>query len=131
MSNVETVKEMYEAFGRGDVPAIIEKLDENVEWDTEIPAEGVPWMEPRRGKANVPGFFEALAPLNITRFDPHTIFSEGDKVFALVAIEGTNAKGNPFNMPLEGHLWVFNSAGKVVKFQHVADTATHWRMANM
>ena len=36
MSNVDTVKEMYEAFGRGDVPAIIEKLDENVEWDTEI-----------------------------------------------------------------------------------------------
>jgi hypothetical protein len=79
-------------------------------------------MEPRRGKANVPGFFAALAPLN---------FTEGDKVFSLVAIEGTNAKGNPFNMPLEGHLWEFNGAGKVVKFQHVADTATHWRMANM
>ena len=35
-------------------------------------------------------------------------------------------------MPLEGHLWVFDAAGKVLSFfQHVADTATHWRMANM
>jgi ketosteroid isomerase-like protein len=121
---------MYEAFGRGDVPAIISKLDENVEWDTEVPVDGVPWMEPRRGASNVPGFFEALAPLNFTRFEPHTFFEGGDKVFALVAIEGTNAKGTSFNLPYEGHLWVFNSAGKVVKYQHVTDTALHWRMAN-
>ncbi|MEX0682231.1 MAG: hypothetical protein WD904_06080 [Dehalococcoidia bacterium] len=30
MSNVDTVKAMYEAFGRGDIPAILEKLDDNV-----------------------------------------------------------------------------------------------------
>jgi ketosteroid isomerase-like protein len=130
MSNVETVQQIYEAFGRGDVPAIIDKLDSDVEWDTEVETPGVPWLQPRRGAANVAGFFEALAPLNITRFDPHTFFAEGDKVFALIAVEGTNASGKPFNIPYEGHLWVFNSAGKVTKFQHVADTAQHWRMAN-
>jgi ketosteroid isomerase-like protein len=130
MSNVETVQQIYEAFGRGDVPSIIEKLDANVEWDTEIPVDGVPWLQPRRGAANVPGFFESLAPLNITRFEPHTWFESGDKVFVLIALEGTNANGKPFNLPYEGHLWVFNNAGNVAKFQHVADTAQMWRMAN-
>jgi ketosteroid isomerase-like protein len=130
MSNVDTVKQIYEAFGRGDVPAIINKLDDNVEWDTEIETPGVPWLEPRRGAANISAFFESLAPLNITRFEPHTFFSEGDKVFTLIALEGTNARGKPFNMPYEGHLWVFNTAGKVIKFQHVADTAQFQRMAN-
>ena len=130
MSNLEAVQQMYEAFGRGDVPAIIDKLDSNVEWDVEVETPGVPWLQPRRGAANVPGFFEALAPLNFTRFDPHTFFADGDKVFVLVAIEGTNASGKPFRFPYEGHLWFFNSAGKVTKYQHVTDTAQHWRMAN-
>jgi ketosteroid isomerase-like protein len=130
MSNVDTVKQIYDAFGRGDVPAIIDKLDENVEWDTEIPTEGVPWLQPRRGKANVPAFFESLAPLTITRFEPHTFFETDDKVFVLIALEGTNASGKSFNMPYEGHLWVFGGDGKVAKFQHVADTAQMWRMAN-
>jgi hypothetical protein len=42
MSNIETVKHIYEAFGRGDIPAIIDKLDPNVEWDVEDPTPGVP-----------------------------------------------------------------------------------------
>ena len=130
MSNVETVQQIYEAFGSGDVPAIIDKLDANVEWDTEVPVDGVPWLQPRRGAADVPGFFEALAPLNITRFEPHTWFADGDKVFVLIALDGTNANGKPFNVPYEGHFWAFDSAGKVTKFQHVVDTAQAWRMAN-
>ena len=28
MSNIDTVKQIYAAFGRGDIPAILEKLDE-------------------------------------------------------------------------------------------------------
>ncbi len=129
MSNVDTVKQMYEAFGRGDVPAILDKLDDNVEWDTESPNPGAPWLEPRKGKANIPGFFEALAPLEFTRFEPHTFFENGDKVFVLIAI-GANNKGKSYSIPNEGHLWQFNAAGKVVKYDHVTDTAVHWRMAN-
>jgi len=129
MSNVDTVKEIYAAFGRGDVPAILDKLDDNVEWETETSAQGVPWLEPRRGKANIAGFFEALAPLQITRFEPHTFFESGDKVFVLIAFEAIR-DGKSYSIPNNGHLWQFNAAGKVVKYDHVTDTATHWRMAN-
>ena len=120
---------MYAAFGRGDIPAILEKLDDNVEWDTDIEGSGVPWLEPRRGKANIAGFFESLAPLNFTTFDPLTIIGEGDKVIALVHLE-VDTQGEHYSFPHEGHYWVFNKNGKVMKYEHVTDTALHWRMAN-
>ncbi len=129
MSNLDTVKEIYAAFGRGDVPAIIDKLADDVEWETQTSVEGVPWLEPRRGKANIAGFFEALAPLQITRFEPHAFFESGDKVFVLIALEATRG-GKSYSIPNNGHLWQFNSAGEVVKYDHVTDTATHWRMAH-
>lgn len=128
MSNVETVKQIYAAFGRGDIPAILDKLDEKVEWDTEIDVPGVPWLQPRRGRGNVPGFFESLAPLQFTHFEPHTFFEDGNKVFALVHIEAT-VKGKPYSIRNEGHYWTFGADGKVVSYQHVTDTATHQRMA--
>jgi hypothetical protein len=130
MSNIETVKLIYEAFGRGDIPAIVDKLDQNVEWDVEDPAPGVPWLQPRHGAVNVPAFFESLAPLSFERFEPHTFFEDGDKVFALVAFDVTHiASGKKYRFANEGHLWFFDHAGKVVKYQHVADTAKHQRMA--
>ena len=129
MSNLNTVQAIYEAFGRGDVPAILDKLDDNVEWETQVPVDGVPWLQERRGKANIAGFFEALAPLEITRFEPHTFFENGDKVFVLIALDATS-QGKNYAFPNEGHLWQFNSAGKAAKFDHVVDTAQMWRMAN-
>jgi ketosteroid isomerase-like protein len=69
---------------RGDVETILDKLDDAVEWETTVPVPDVPWLQARRGKANVVGFFESLAPLKIIRFEPHTLFDDGDKVFALI-----------------------------------------------
>ncbi len=130
MSNVDSVKQIYEAFGRGDIPAIVGKLDANVEWDVEIATSGVPWLQPRRGAQNIPGFFESLAPLSFQKFDPHTFFADGNKVFALIALEVTHApSGKRYSFPYEGHLWHFNDGGKIVKYQHVTATAQHQRMA--
>ena len=128
MSNAETVREIYEAFGRGDVAAILDKLDDTIEWETQAPVSGVPWLQSRRGKANVAGFFESLAPLKITRFEPHTVFDGGNKVFVLIAFEATN-QGKKYSFPNNGHLWQFNPAGKVTRYDHVTDTAQMIRMA--
>jgi len=56
MGNTGTVREIYEAFGRGDVSAILNKLDDNVEWETQAPVPGVPWPQSRRGRANIAPF---------------------------------------------------------------------------
>ena len=64
------------------------------------------------------------------QIEPHTFFAEGDKVFALVAFDVTHvASGKQYTFPYKGHLWVFNDAGKVQKYQHVTDTALHQRTA--
>ena len=129
MNNIDTVKDIYAAFGRGDIPAMLDKLDENVEWDTDYTDAAAPWLEPRLGKANVAGFFEALAPLQFTKFDPHTIAGDGKRVVAVIDIE-LDHKGNHYLIPNEGHYFVFNEQGKIVKFQHLVDTALSWRIAN-
>ena len=129
MSNAAKVQAIYEAFGRGDVQAILDRLDDAVEWETATPVAEVPWLQARRGKENVRGFFESMAPLTITRFEPHTAFDGGDKVFVLIQFEAT-ARGKSYTFPNHGHLWQFNDAGKVVKYDHVTDTAQMIRMAN-
>lgn len=122
------MRTIYEALGRGDVSAILDKPDDAVEWETQAPVPTVPWLQSRRGKANVVGLFEAVAQLRITRFEPHTIFDGGDRVFVLIAFEATNG-GKNYSFPNNGHLWQFTSAGKVVQYDHITDTAQMIRMA--
>jgi uncharacterized protein len=128
MGNAATVKTIYEAFGRGDVETILDKLDDAVEWEMTVPVPGVPWLQPRRGKANVVGFFESLAPLKIIRFEPHTLFDDGDKVCVLIVFDAS-VQGKNYSFTNNGHLWRFDAAGKVVKYDHVTDTAQTIRMA--
>ena len=41
------MRAIYEAFGRGDLSAILDKLDDAVEWETQAPVPGVPWLQSR------------------------------------------------------------------------------------
>jgi len=68
MSNIDTVKEIYNAFGRGDIQTILDKLDENVEWETAVPVDGVPWHQPRRGRKNVPGVLRGASAIAFQPF---------------------------------------------------------------
>src|SRR5277367_1288628 len=70
--------------------ALYSNWGDKLRWrSVEIPTPGVPWLQPRHGAANIPAFFESLAALSFERFDPHTFFADGGKVFALIAIEAT------------------------------------------
>jgi uncharacterized protein len=128
VSNTQTVQQIYEAFGRGDVPTILDKLDDSIEWETQAPVPGVAWLQSRRGRTNVAGFFEALAPLTITRFQPHTFFDGGNKICVLIAFDATN-HGRHYSFPNNGHLWEFSPVGKIIRFDHVTDTAQMIRLA--
>jgi ketosteroid isomerase-like protein len=130
MSNAQTVHDIYAAFGRGDVPAILEKLSGSVRWDADSPMPQVPWLMPRQGRDNTAAFFASLAPLDFMRFEPHTFFESGDKVFVLVAMDVTHKpSGKRYAFANEGHLWEFDGSGKVARFDHVTDTATHLKMS--
>lgn len=125
-NNANTVREIYEAFGRGDVPAILARLDENVEWEYGAAPHGVPWLEPRHGRNEAAKFFESLAVIEIHSFVPKAIL-EGEKlVVAVVDITFTVKKtGKKVVEQDEAHIWRFNDAGKVVRFRHCSDTNQH------
>ena len=69
MTNLATVQGIYESFGKGDIPAILDVLADDVEWeswaDNSAVKAGVPWMVPRHGKAEAVHFFEAAAQMEI------------------------------------------------------------------
>jgi ketosteroid isomerase-like protein len=122
-TNSNTVREIYAAFGRGDIPAILAKLDENVEWEYGAAPHEVPWLQPRRGRNGAGEFFESLAAIEFHSFVPKAILAGENVVVALVDLSFTVRKtGKKVVEEDETHVWRFNDAGKVVRFRHCADT---------
>ena len=54
--DIETARQMYEAFGRGDVRAILDRVTDDVDWSTDAAIESAPWYGPRHGKDEVVSF---------------------------------------------------------------------------
>jgi ketosteroid isomerase-like protein len=127
-NNIEVVARIYEAFGRGDVPAILEQLSDEVAWeswsDNTAQRAGVPWMQPRPGKAAVQEFFASLASLEFHEFTVVSIVGSGSQVAAEIVVDATPAGGTRFRDE-EVHLWNFDDASKVTRFRHYLDTAKH------
>ena len=135
MRNVQTVQAIYEAFGRGDVPAILDLMSESVVWEEWEGANGgqdagVPWLVRRSGKDGVAEFFEVLAEtLEVHSFQPVNLLEGGNQVAATISIDGTATKTGERFQDEEIHLWTFDEAGKVSGMRHYSDTAKHIKAA--
>jgi ketosteroid isomerase-like protein len=120
--NVEIVKAAYAAFLRGDVPALIGLMDENVDWKPVTGAAPyVPTAGHRRGTAQVAEFFKTVAQsMNFTQFEPREFVAERDRVVALGHYAATTASGR-----IESDfVMVFTVRnGKVTAFQEFGDSA--------
>ena len=84
-ANTQLIKEAYAAFQRGDIAAILNSCDDNVEWQGVIGTEGVlPQSGLRRGKAQVGEFFKQVADTtDFKSFEPKEFIAQGDKVVVL------------------------------------------------
>src|SRR5262245_57481992 len=128
MTCKETVLEMYAAFGRGDVPAILERLAPDVEWEYDASPTEVPWLQPRQGRSGAAAFFASLENLEFHRFEPRMILEDGTTVVALVDIEATVRKTGIRVTELdEVHIWHFGDDGLVTRFRHRVDTLKQLR----
>ena len=128
MTRKETVQEMYAAFGRGDVPAILERLSPDVEWEYDASPTEVPWLQPRQGRSGAAGFFASLENLEFHRFEPRMMLEENATVVALIDVEATVRKtGIRVQEIEEVHIWHFGDDGLVTRFRHRADTLKHLR----
>jgi ketosteroid isomerase-like protein len=121
MSNVESVQAIYEAFGRGDIAAILDQLADDVGWDLDAPGYGVPIYEPGVGKEHAKRFFEALGDLEFLQFEPTNFLSGGDQVAVPINIKVTVKATGKTVEALEVHLWTFGDDGKVSRFFHAID----------
>ncbi len=131
MSNLQTVQEMYAAFGRGDVPAILQQLSAAVEWEYGIAASDVPWLKPRRGRAAAAAFFKSLGAIQIEKFVTKLFLEGPGVVVVLIDIEFVvTATGRRVVEEDEVNIWHFDAQGKVARFRHRVDTQQHllaWR----
>ena len=121
--NVEMVKQMYAAFGRGDIPAILDHIAENVHWGYSV-REVVPWHAPIKGKANLPDFFSAFgANTDVQAFEPKEFIHSGDHVVVALHIVFTVKRtGRKVDMD-QIHWWTFDRQGKAVRMVHFEDSA--------
>jgi ketosteroid isomerase-like protein len=132
MNPIETVHQIYAAFGQGDVPTILGTMSDDVAWEYAYLAgmhDAIPWLTPRRGKAGVLAFLQALAAgLKIERFQVNAVLGEGSRVVALVDLDAVVASTDVRIIERdEVHVWYFDDAGKVTRFRHASDTLQHYR----
>jgi ketosteroid isomerase-like protein len=120
--NVNVVRGIYEAFGRGDIPAVLATLDPNIEW---IAANNSPYADrsPYHGVNQVlEGVFMRIG----ADFDGFTIkvdelLEAGDKVVMLGSYGGAvKATGKPIDAQV-AHVWTITD-GKAIKWQQYTDT---------
>ena len=83
-ANIDLVQDLYGAFGRADVPAILGNLAEDVTWEAVGRPSDFPTFGPRAGVPAVLDFFVKVGENeDFTEFLPQSLHASGDKVFVL------------------------------------------------
>lgn len=120
MSNLETIKNVYQAFATGDIPSVLKPFDDNIEW-TET--EGFPYGGTYTGANSIlENVFMKLG----TEWEnfaavPDEILDAGEKIVALGHYSGKyNASEKNMRVPF-AHVWTLRD-GKIVKFVQYTDT---------
>jgi uncharacterized protein len=119
--NLTLAKNAYAAFGRGDIPAVLEGIDDNVEW-TLPNTPGAPIGGTQRGKAAVGAWFQKLGEnLEFHKFEPVDWIASGDKVVIIIKAESTiRSTGKPLSQEL-AHVHTYLD-GKLVRFREYSDS---------
>ncbi len=119
--SVDVIRGVYEAFGRGDVAAVLGAMADDIEWHE---AEGMPYGGVYHGAEAVAQ--NVFGPLiqDVPNFAlaPEQFIASGDEVAVVVRYTGTGkATGKQLDLPVV-HVWDVRD-GKLARFRQFADTA--------
>ncbi|MBX2998893.1 MAG: nuclear transport factor 2 family protein [Caldilineaceae bacterium] len=123
-NQVQVVQELYAAFGRADMPTILNLLDEEVDWHFVGKPQDVPFAGPRHGHAQMIDFFVTVdETCDVLEFGPHEVIPLGEHVLALGREQArVKATGRIFETDW-AHLFTVRR-GKIVRLREFYDTAT-------
>lgn len=128
--NANTVRGMYEAFGRGDISTVIAALDPQVEWweaENFIYADRNPYTGPQ---AVLEGVFIRIAEeWDGFLVSPKEILDAGETVIGHGYYSGTYKRNGERVRAQFAHFFTFKD-GKVAKFQQYTDTAQFLQAVN-
>lgn len=123
-----TITDLYAAFGRGDVPAILDALADDVRWeqwdDNRAQREGVSHLQPRTGRDGVAEFFGVIGKYVFHTFEIRGLAAGDDLVVADILIDVTLPSGGRLRDE-ELHVWRFDADGRICGMRHYVDTAKH------
>jgi len=122
-ADIKTIEQIYEAFGRGDVAAILEAVTDDVDWATETASTAAPWYGVRHGKEAVAAFFTAFgSAMEIEEFTPTSFAANDTDVLTVVRCRArSRATGKTIAMDLH-HYFKFRD-GKIAYYRGTEDTA--------
>lgn len=81
-SNIQLVKDLYAAFGRGDIQAVFDAVAPDVTWGMVGRPQDLPWAGIRKGAAGVGEFFRLLNETKEMRnFEPRKFVAGENMVF--------------------------------------------------
>jgi len=120
--NVAIVRALYEAFGKGDIPGVLGKFDQKIEWreaENFIYADRNPYVGPNAILEGV--FLRFVSEWTDFTVSPDSIIDAGEQVVTLGTYSGTHKKTGKSVRAQMVHVWNM-SDGKAVRFQQYTDT---------
>ena len=131
MSNADTVRAIYECFGRGDVQGILDRVHPDVEWErwdegNSLQDAGYPPMQRRDGHDGVVAFLAAVQEtIELPVFELRAVLEDGDTVASRLRVR-VHFKGSGREIDDdEWHVWTFDDDGRVRTLRHLLDTEKH------
>jgi uncharacterized protein len=123
-TNTDVVQQGYEAFSRGDIPAVLDLLTDDVEWIQQGPSV-IPFAGTRRGREEVAESFSLLDEhLEFEQFEPREFVAQGDTV-VVVGFERSVSKATGHTIEQEwAHVYTLRD-GKIAKARFFEDTAAY------
>jgi ketosteroid isomerase-like protein len=120
--NVAIVRALYEAFGKGDIPGVLGKFDQKIEWreaENFIYADRNPYIGANAILEGV--FLRFVSEWTDFTVSPESIIDAGEQVVTLGTYSGTHKKTGKSVRAQMVHVWNM-SDGKAVRFQQYTDT---------
>ena len=117
-SPTDVINELYGAFARGDIPAIVGIVDEDVQW--RVP-ENLPHGGDFHGRDGVGRFFQGLAEnWEGLELELDGLVSSGDRVLAVASIQGRLRSTGEQTGYRSVHAWTVRD-GVPVRFDEYVD----------